>query len=82
MDSPIVMPRTFPVTCHTDFVEHGSVFVAIEGYADNGINYIKTAIEKGARTIVVHHNTFLDDELSIFIQLHDIIVERVSNTRK
>src|SRR3990170_5285721 len=82
MNVPISMPSTFPVTCHTDFVGKDSIFVAIEGYADNGVNYIKKAIEKGARTIVVHHNTFLDDELRIFMCAHDVVVERVDNTRK
>jgi len=76
------MPNTFPVTCHTDFVGQNSCFVAIEGYAENGIKYIKQAIEKGARTIVVHHNVLLDDELSTFIAEHNVVVERVENTRK
>ncbi len=82
MNSPITIPSIFPVTCHTDFVGHGSCFVAIEGYADNGVKYIRQAIEKGARTIVVHHNTFLDDELCSFIHMHGVVVERVDNTRK
>lgn len=82
MDSLISMPSTFPVTCHTDFVGKNSIFVAIEGYADNGVNYIKKAIEKGARTIVVHHNTFLDDDLCDFISVHDVVVDRVDNARK
>ena len=79
---PIVMPATFPVTCHTDFVGPQSIFVAIEGYADNGINYIKQAIEKGARTIVVHHTTVFGDELRAFIDAHSVVVEYVANTRK
>jgi len=82
MDSSVTIPSTFPVTCHTDFVEQDSIFVAIEGYADNGINYIRTAIEKGARTIVVHHTVILDDELHSFIQKHNVVIERVDNTRK
>jgi UDP-N-acetylmuramoyl-L-alanyl-D-glutamate--2,6-diaminopimelate ligase len=56
--------------------------VAIEGYADNGINYIKTAIEKGARTIVVHHHSLLDEELHRIIHERGITIERVENTRK
>jgi UDP-N-acetylmuramoyl-L-alanyl-D-glutamate--2,6-diaminopimelate ligase len=79
---PIVMPTIFPVTCHTDFVGPQSIFVAIEGYADSGVNYIQKAIEKGARTIVVHHTTLFDDELSAFIQRHSVVVEYVANTRK
>ncbi len=82
MNELISFPRTFPIACHTDFVGEGSTFVAIEGYADNGVNYIKKAIENGARTIVVHHTTLLSDELSAFIRAHDVILERVDNTRK
>ena len=82
MDVSISMPNTFPVACHTDFIGKDSIFVAIEGYADNGVNYIKKAIEKGARTIVVHHSTLLDAELSTFMQAHGVVVERVANTRK
>ncbi|HLJ31906.1 MAG TPA: Mur ligase family protein, partial [Candidatus Babeliales bacterium] len=82
MNSSIVMPSVFPVTCHTDFVGQDSVFVAIEGYADNGVNYIATAIENGARTIVVHHNCLLDDQLHAIIQKYNVTIERVENTRK
>ena len=82
MDSLLSMPRTFPVTCHTDFVGTDSIFVAICGYADNGINYIKQAIEKGARTIVVHHSALLSDELCLFIDAHAVALLRVDNTRK
>lgn len=82
MDYSISMPLTFPVTCHTNFVGKDSIFVAIQGYADNGINYVKEAIEKGARTIVVHHNAILDDELYTYTKLHNVIIKRVSNPRK
>jgi UDP-N-acetylmuramoyl-L-alanyl-D-glutamate--2,6-diaminopimelate ligase len=82
MNSPIIMPCIFPVTCHTDFVGQNSLFVAIEGYADNGVNYIKEAIKKGARTIVVHQDTVLNEELRMFIQTHAVTIERVDNTRK
>src|SRR6266446_6278239 len=81
MDLSIAFPSIFPVTCHTDFVGQNCCFVAIEGYADNGIKYIKQAIEKGARTIVVHHNCLLDDELCAFMQVHNITLKRVDNTR-
>lgn len=82
MSLSISFPQAFPVTCHTDFVGKGSTFVAIEGYADNGVRYIKQAIENGARTIVVHHSTLLSEELCAFIELHDVVVQRVDNTRK
>src|SRR5579862_3650664 len=82
MNSSIVFPSTFPVTCHTDFVGQSSCFVAIEGYAENGTKYIKQAIEKGARTIVVHHTVLLDDELCAFIETHNVTLQRVDNSRK
>jgi UDP-N-acetylmuramoyl-L-alanyl-D-glutamate--2,6-diaminopimelate ligase len=78
----ITLPFTFPVTCHTDFIGEGSIFVAIEGYADSGINYIKQAIEKGARTIVVHLFALLDDEIVQLIHTHNITLMRVENTRQ
>ncbi|HSC24966.1 MAG TPA: UDP-N-acetylmuramoyl-L-alanyl-D-glutamate--2,6-diaminopimelate ligase [Candidatus Babeliales bacterium] len=79
---PIVMPSIFPVTCHTDFVGEGSCFVAIEGYTEDGVTYIKKAIEKGARTIVVHHTTFLDDAMCAYIATQNVTIVRVLDTRK
>jgi len=82
MTSPISLPITFPVACHTDNVGYGSTFVAIEGYADNGIRYIKKAIENGAHTIVVHHTTEFDDELFKYLEKNAIVIKKVDNTRK
>ncbi len=82
MDSLLSMPKTFPVTCHTDFVGPYSIFEANQGYADNGLNYIASAIEKGARTVVVHHTVLLSDELLATMQTYNVSVERVDNTRK
>lgn len=80
--SLISMPTVFPVTSHTDFVGAGSVFIAIDGYAENGVAYIKTAIEKGARTIVVHNDAMLDIDLVTMMQKYSVAVIRVENTRK
>lgn len=80
--SSIAMPAFFPVTSHTDFVGEGSVFVAIDGYAENGVRYIPTAIEKGARTIVIHHDVVLENDLIAVIQEYSVTVMRVENTRK
>lgn len=82
MNPVISLPTTFPVTSHTDFVGDGSLFVAIQGYTDNGINYIKQAIEKGARTIVIHHDVVLDDELSAYIKNQGLVINRTDNPRK
>jgi UDP-N-acetylmuramoyl-L-alanyl-D-glutamate--2,6-diaminopimelate ligase len=82
MKIPLSMPSTFPVTCHTDFVGQGTIFVAIEGYVDNGIKYIKKAVEKGASCIVIDHNAVIEDELLDYIKVHNVVIERVVNTRK
>lgn len=83
MDSSfIIMPTVFPVTSHTDFVGVGSIFVAIDGYAENGVRYIKTAIEKGARTIVMHNDAVLDDTITAMIEHYSVTIIRVENTRK
>src|SRR5690606_12788032 len=76
------MPATFPVTCHTDFIGKNSVFVAIKGYTDNGISYIKKAVEKGAGIIVVHKEEVLDDELISYINSHKVMVQPVDDTRQ
>src|SRR5579871_4062934 len=78
----LALPTILPVTCHTDFVGQGSTFVAICGYADNGANYIKQALEKGARIIIVHHDVVLDEKLEFFIQSHNAVVQKVDSTRK
>ncbi len=80
--SCITMPTVFPVTSHTDFVGVGSVFVAIDGYAENGIRYIKTALEKGARTIVVHNDAVLDHAILAMIEHYSVTIIRVENTRE
>lgn len=52
-----LLPTQFPVTCHTDHVGPGSVFVAIEGTHTDGGLFISTAIERGATEIVVAAGT-------------------------
>src|SRR5437870_5260569 len=76
------MPVVFPVTCHTDFVGEHSVFVAIKGYADDGVRYIVKAIEKGARTIIVEDQVHLDDVVMACIKRYRATVIRVSNARR
>jgi UDP-N-acetylmuramoyl-L-alanyl-D-glutamate--2,6-diaminopimelate ligase len=48
------LPKIYPVTCHTDHVGPGSTFVAIPGFAENGIQYIEHAKKLGATTIISH----------------------------
>src|SRR5579872_4620246 len=76
----MLITRIYPVTCHTDHVGPGSVFVANKGFKDDGSRYIQKAIELGARTIVIHH-----DSVSPVIQKlcarHNVDLIPVDNTR-
>ena len=47
------MPEIYPVTCHSKNVGPGSIFVAIQGAKENGINYIPKALERGAQEIII-----------------------------
>src|SRR5436190_15347423 len=82
MTSSISLPTIFPVTSHTDFVGGDSTFVAIQGYTDNGVNYIKKAIQKGARTIVMHQDSILSEDVYCIMHAHSVAIERVDNPRK
>ncbi len=48
-----MLPKTYPVTCHTNHVGPGSTFVAIKGFELDGHNYIQKAIDLGAKKIVL-----------------------------
>jgi UDP-N-acetylmuramyl-tripeptide synthetase len=51
-----LLPKIFPVACHTDHVGPGSTFVAIPGNRTDGAAFITTAIERGATHIVAKRN--------------------------
>ncbi len=75
----MLLPKIYPVTCHTDHVGPGSTFVAISGYQENGEQYIDLALQKGATTIVVENSyqpseSLLRENAGSFIS--------VPNTRK
>ncbi|MFI5332822.1 MAG: Mur ligase family protein, partial [Candidatus Babeliales bacterium] len=75
------LPTIFPVTCHTDHVGPNSTFVVIKGYNHDGVNYILTALEKGATTIVLEHDVVLPLPIEHAISAHNTRIERVTNTR-
>ncbi len=61
------------ITSDSRACDAGSVFVAIEGYQDNGQQYIQEAIQKGAKTIITK---------SVVEEVADINYIYVENTRK
>ncbi len=76
------LPHIFPVTCHTDHVGPGSIFVAIKGFSTDGTHYIKTALERGATTIVVEDTTTFDTALWQAIYKQRCMVQRVTDARR
>jgi UDP-N-acetylmuramyl-tripeptide synthetase len=76
------LPAVFPVTCHTDYVGAGSTFVAIQGYKEDGAKYIAKAIERGATSIVISHDTVLAPEQENLIRERAVALSRVPDTRK
>lgn len=56
-------------------VESGNMFVAIDGYADDGHKYIDCAIENGATVILINKNRKVELK-------KDITIISVNNTRK
>lgn len=73
-------PGVYPVSCHTDHVGFGSTFVVIQGYTNNGICFISTALKKGAKTIVVDQP--LSDKLMQEINRFGATIMKVANARK
>lgn len=76
-----MLPKIFPVTCHTDHVGQGTTFVAIRGYQEDGTKYIKTALERGATHIVVEYGTDTYALADLCYQ-HNATYAAVSNTRQ
>jgi UDP-N-acetylmuramoyl-L-alanyl-D-glutamate--2,6-diaminopimelate ligase len=79
--------KIYPVTCHTDHVGPDTIFVAIKGHKEDGTKYIETAIQKGAKTIVLEKNStitkhsninyiFVDDSR---IALAELAAEKLGN---
>ncbi len=55
-----MLPKIFPVTCHTNHIGHNSTFVAIKGFSQDGTQYVETAIQKGATTIILEESACLE----------------------
>jgi UDP-N-acetylmuramoyl-L-alanyl-D-glutamate--2,6-diaminopimelate ligase len=82
MIDPLSFPQTYPVTCHTDYVQKDGTFVAIKGYDKDGLTYIAHALTKGARTIVVDTYAEITDDILAQIDFCQAELVRVDNTRK
>ena len=82
MKNKSVISPIFPVTCHTDHVGAGSTFVVIDGYKENGADYIPLALEKGACKIVVQTEAIISEEIQKKIVEKGASLHYVENSRK
>ena len=64
------------ITSDSRNVYENMIFVAIKGYKDNGITYVKSAIDNGAVAIVI------DDDEDIDTIEEDIAIITVKNSRR
>ena len=78
----IVLPKIFPVACHTDNVGLGTVFVAICGQKYDGLLYIPQAVAKGASCVVVQNDAVISDDMLSLLRTHGVSLVRVENARK
>lgn len=78
----IIIPSTYLVTSHTDFVGKGSTFVAIPGKKLNGLAFISIALTKGASKIVVQDDMQIDDEIKSLIKQYGAELQVVQDARK
>lgn len=53
----MLLPQIYKVACHTDHIGENSTFVAINGFANDGHQFIDIAIKKGAKRIVCQQNS-------------------------
>ena len=60
----MLFDKIYPVTSHTDHVGPNSTFVVIKGFKEDGLQYIQTAIEKGATKVVLEKSTQLTQKHS------------------
>jgi len=77
----MVMPKIFPVSCHTKYIGTGSTFVAIKGHKQDGVDFISLALERGAKKIVIQKDVALCADLQKKINVAGATVRRVEDAR-
>ncbi|MBD3272827.1 UDP-N-acetylmuramoyl-L-alanyl-D-glutamate--2,6-diaminopimelate ligase [Candidatus Dependentiae bacterium] len=73
-----MLPKKYPVTCHTKNIGSNSTFVAIKGFSLDGNKFIKKAIKRGAAKIISDQE---DLEIIKFCKKQKIQFELVENAR-
>jgi len=78
----IFLDDKYDVTCHTDFVKEGSTFVVIKGFKFNGVDFIKKAVENGAKKIVIEYGNNIPDDIIAYLNNNKIDIIKVEDARK
>jgi UDP-N-acetylmuramoyl-L-alanyl-D-glutamate--2,6-diaminopimelate ligase len=68
----IFFKRNLKVTDHTDYVGNNSTFFAFAGKEFNGVGFIKTAIFKGVKKIVIQEDNKIKEDLLYLIKENNI----------
>lgn len=77
----VSMPTIYPVTAHTQHVGPGSTFVAIKGFKEDGVQFIESALERGATRIIVAEDAHIAEPIAEAIATGGACLMRVSNAR-
>ncbi len=77
----MLLAQHYPVTCHTDHVGAGSTFVAIPGFKTDGTQFIATALEHGATTIIVQETSITEQVRALCAQ-HNAALITVPDARR
>ena len=76
------LPTVWPVTCHTDHIGKGSIFVAIKGQKNDGVYFIEQALVLGAKKIIVARDAHIPSELAQAIAAREVSLVFVDDTRQ
>lgn len=76
-----MVPAQFLVTSHTQHILPGGTFVAVKGMRADGVQYIFSALQAGAKKIVIERGVTLDELTLAAITQHHAQLERVDNAR-
>lgn len=77
-----LLPLQYPVSCHTQHIGPGSIFVAIKGMKEDGAQYLEKALNLGAQGLVIEETAILNPAVLRLITEKKATLIRVPNTRQ
>jgi UDP-N-acetylmuramyl-tripeptide synthetase len=77
-----MIPKIYPVACHTNNIGPGSTFVAVKGHKEDGVQYIIQALRNGATKIVVERIAHIPEDVHAAIMRSHAQLIYVDSARK